>query len=305
MLYDFIHDSRDGYAVFSGDDQIIYCNPAFADFYRTPIKKLLGISFDELMRHCHAHRIGTKIDSPDVEPFLAYTRTVRRVRQFRHFEVDLYDGRWFLISEQLNDANQLMVQMKDITKLKLSLQQLESSVETLSEIAQTDELTHVANRRGFIQTVEGELDRCRRYGTPASFALLDLDLFKPINDRYGHQVGDQALIHVAEKVSSLLRPYDTLGRIGGDEFAIFLRETEQESAVDVCDRIRLAVEASPFIIEDQSIVLRLSFGVTTRKHANGFEQLYKEADIALYRAKSHGRNCVVLFDGTLPKSPSN
>lgn len=296
LLKDFVRESKDGYAVYSGNDELIYCNEAFADFYRRPVADLLGITFDALIRHCHQHRIGTKIDSPDVEPFLTYTRTVRRVRAFRHFEVDMYDGRWFLISEQLNEANELMVQMKDITKLKLSLQQLESSVESLSEIALTDELTNIANRRGFIRTVESELDRCRRNEAPASLALLDLDLFKPINDRFGHQVGDQALIHTADLVKSQLRPYDCLGRIGGDEFAIFLDEAPGESAFEVCERIRQAIEQTPLVIDTHLIDLEVSFGVTTQVHPNGFEQLYKEADTALYRAKSRGRNCVVAYD---------
>lgn len=295
LLSSFIRESNDGYAVYSSDDRMIYCNSAFADYYRTPLEDLLGVTFDELIRLCHQRRIGTKIDNPDIESFLAYARTVRRYRPFRHFEVDMYDGRWFLISEQLNEANELMVQMKDITKQKLSLQQLEHSVESLHELAQTDELTHVANRRGFIHTVESELDRCHRHEAPVSLALLDLDLFKPINDRFGHQVGDQVLIHIADQVKSHLRPYDTLGRIGGDEFAIFLGETQNESARDVCERIRLAVEDSPFMVEDEQIDLGISFGVTTRHDTPGFEQLYREADIALYQAKSRGRNCVAQF----------
>lgn len=290
----FVTDSKDGYAVYSSDDRLVYCNAAYADFYRTVIENLLHTTFEELIRYCHKHKIGCKIDSPDVESFLQYIKSVRRVRPFRHFEVDFHDGRWFLISEQLNSDKELMVQMKDITKQKLSLEKLENSVKTLSEIALTDDLTDIANRRGFIQAVERELVRCQRHQSQASLALLDVDLFKPINDHHGHQVGDQVLIHLAKHVSGLLRPYDEFGRIGGDEFAIFLSDTHAEPAFDVCDRIRKSVETTPIRINGEHISISLSIGLVSLNFDSSFEQLFEAADNALYQAKANNRNCVVM-----------
>lgn len=291
-LHRFIEDSKEGYAIYSAEDRIIYCNAVFADFYRLPVSGMVGLHFDELIRYCHKNKVGSKIDDPDVENFLSYVRTVRRCRPYRAFEVDFYDGRWFLISEQINSDGELLQQMKELTKQKLTLQYLEHSVESLSEIALTDELTKAANRRGFVQAVERELDRGARNDTPSTLALIDLDHFKPINDRFGHLVGDQILVHLSNQIQSQLRPYDVFGRIGGDEFALFLGDTNHAQAIEICERIRNTVEGNPMQVEASLIDLALSIGVTSQQASVRFEQLYQEADAALYRAKAQGRNCV-------------
>jgi diguanylate cyclase (GGDEF)-like protein len=182
--------------------------------------------------------------------------------------------------------------MKELTKHMTTLHNLEHSVESLSEIALTDELTKASNRRGFVQAVERELVRCSRANASAALALIDLDHFKSFNDRYGHFVGDQVLVHLATHIQSHLRPYDVFGRIGGDEFALFLGETNHAQALEVCERIRQTIAASPMQVKDESIPLELSIGVTTQNASVRFEQLYQEADAALYRAKAKGRNRV-------------
>lgn len=295
MVHQFIENSNEGYAIYSAEDRIVYCNGVFADCYHLSGADMIGMHFDELMRYCHRQKVGSKIDNPDVEAFLAYTRTVRRKRRYRVFEVDFYDGRWFLISEQINERGELLTQMKELTKQKLLLKHLEDSIESLNEIALTDELTQVANRRGFLQIVDIEMGRSQRKKTPIALVLLDLDLFKPINDQYGHVIGDQVLIHFTDLIKAQLRPYDVFGRIGGDEFAVFLGDTDFGQASEVCERLRNTVASTPFTHEGLPIPLSVSIGVTMHETLVRFDQLYQEADSALYCAKDKGRNCIEVY----------
>ena len=109
-------------------------------------------------------------------------------------------------------------------------------------------------------------------------------------------------MHLANHIQTLLRPYDVFGRIGGDEFALFLGDTHHAQALEVCERIRRTIAASPMQFEDESIPLELSIGVTIQNAAVRFEHLYQEADAALYRAKVQGRNSVEAHSQPLSKA---
>ncbi len=295
LLGDFVERSRDGYGIYDAHDKLVYCNPAFAELYYAPRDSLLGISFADLIRQAHAAGRAVKIDSGDVEAFVGYAVAVRRSRAFRIFEVDFVDGRWFLFSEQTNAEGALLVQIKEITKQKVLERELETSVTTLSRLALTDELTRAANRRGFVQSVEMELSRCRRTGASMTMALLDLDFFKKVNDRYGHQIGDAALVHVSKLVKQTLREYDIFGRIGGEEFAVFLSNTNQQTALEIAERIRQTIAETPLREEGIEVPMSVSVGITTEGCNTSFEQLYTEADNALYQAKESGRNRVCTY----------
>ncbi len=301
IVTEFIEPSKDGYGLFDADDVLIYCNPAYAElYYYNSRDEFLGETFEHMVRTGHEQHRGVKIDSDNVDEFIAYAKTVRRSRPFRLFEVDFIDGRWFLFSEQTGASGELLVQIKDITKQKVLERNLETTVETLSQLALTDELTRVANRRGFVESVESELNRCRRSGASMTLALLDMDFFKRVNDRFGHQAGDAALKHVADLVKKTLRNYDIFGRIGGEEFAIFLSNTSQQTALEITDRIRAEIARYPLLYNDQEVALSVSVGLTTEGCNTSFEQLYTEADAALYQAKEQGRNRVIAFGNPAP-----
>lgn len=222
---------------------------------------------------------------------------MRRQEQFRIFEVDLVDGRWLLFSEQLLPSGELLVHTKDLTRQKVTQTQLQQSVNRLHKLALTDELTQLANRRCFVDSAETELSRCQRQTGKVTMMLIDLDLFKNINDNYGHHAGDAALVHVAGLLKHALRQYDIVGRIGGEEFAIFLGSTDVETAGLIAERIRQSLEKTPLIYQQHSISLSASIGMTSQHCAAKFEQLYTEADEALYKAKANGRNRVELYEG--------
>ena len=166
--------------------------------------------------------------------------------------------------------------------------------EELRRRSETDALTGVANRRRFCQALEIECMRFTRGHAPLSLLMIDLDHFKSVNDRYGHPAGDSVLCHVAHLLLSSLRKTDLLARYGGEEFAVLLPETRMEGALVIAERIRRIVGRNTVEAGGESISVSVSVGVAS--HANDSEVdaeiLLKKADLALYRAKTAGRDRV-------------
>jgi len=164
--------------------------------------------------------------------------------------------------------------------------------------ASTDVLTGLMSRRAFTEQGDREVARAKRYGTPLSCALIDADYFKSINDSHGHGVGDLALKHLATICSRELRTSDCIGRIGGEEFAIMLPETELATAMDVSDRLRKIIASSPIEVNGTTINITASIGVAEYTEAmRNFDGLLSNADFAMYDAKNSGRNRVACYLG--------
>jgi diguanylate cyclase (GGDEF)-like protein len=165
----------------------------------------------------------------------------------------------------------------------------------LAQMAATDPLTGVANRRTLDQTLRHEWFRAQRSGQPLSLLMIDADHFKTLNDRHGHQVGDEALRSLAGIIhANVHRPTDLVARYGGEEFSVILAETDSEGARQIAERIRAQVEQLPLLGDDQS-PMTVSIGISTWTTASeiSLEQLLFAADKALYQAKERGRNRVV------------
>lgn len=160
------------------------------------------------------------------------------------------------------------------------------------ELADIDGLTHLPNRRRFEVDIDGEWERCRRYGRPMSVVMLDLDHFKRLNDEHGHLLGDQVLRESATAIGAALRTTDTAYRYGGEEFVVLLRETGLEDATVAAERLRAAVAALQ--ISDDGITVTTSAGVATRLASmSHYTELIAVADRRLYAAKGTGRDRVV------------
>jgi diguanylate cyclase (GGDEF)-like protein len=170
-------------------------------------------------------------------------------------------------------------------------------------VSLTDPLTGVANRRGFFETGERLLMRARSAREPMALIMFDLDQFKRINDRYGHHVGDEVLTAFCKVATTHLRPRDLFGRIGGEEFASLLPNTEPQDAVWLADRIRAAVETA-WRVGEHTIRTTVSAGVALSDEAAGdLTGLLASADQALYRAKAAGRNRVEISAYTAESAP--
>ena len=170
--------------------------------------------------------------------------------------------------------------------------------ERLHRLATYDGLTGCLNYQSFQATLINEVERTERYRRPLSVVIADLDGFKAINDRYGHAAGDSALMSIASALRAGVRSADLVGRIGGDEFAILLPETLTTDARQLVERLQMAVGsvATP----EQ---LTLSFGLSTWHGPDDSpSELLRRADTALYQAKQHGRDCLMVW---APRTPSS
>jgi diguanylate cyclase (GGDEF)-like protein/PAS domain S-box-containing protein len=233
------------------------------DFYRDPEERELFL--DQLKRHGRVDGFATEL----------------KTRSGRVF--------WALLNAKtltVEGQPMFMVGFQDLSEQK----QIESD---LRELATTDALTGALNRRRLFEVADEELERATRYERPLALAMLDIDHFKHVNDRFGHLVGDQALKLVVDTVRAVLRRQDYVCRYGGEELAVLLPETSLDSAHQVVERMRRAVQSISLLHEGTAVPLTLSAGVVEHRRGEGFTRLLRRADEALYEAKSAGRNRVV------------
>lgn len=161
-------------------------------------------------------------------------------------------------------------------------------------LANKDALTELANRRFFLEQFETEVERSVRHNHHLSLLVLDVDHFKQINDHYGHEAGDWALVQVAQTARRILRKQDVIGRLGGEEFGVLLPETDIADARAVAEKLRLAVEQTPIQYGDETFSLTVSIGVAEMIGQKKEDAaLFATADLRLYEAKRNGRNRVV------------
>ncbi|MDJ0895956.1 MAG: diguanylate cyclase [Alphaproteobacteria bacterium] len=200
-------------------------------------------------------------------------------------------------TETLEDQAAFMASLAD--EKEIARQELEAEIERrtaleeeLRRLATTDPLTGICNRRHFFELGEAELARWRRHGGSASLLMLDIDHFKSINDTYGHDVGDLALMEFVTAVGSKLRKADIFGRLGGEEFAVILPETPLTGAIEVAERIRAQVGKIKIECRGQrDLGFTVSVGAAEVSESRAsLKELISEADGKLYQAKQNGRN---------------
>ena len=168
------------------------------------------------------------------------------------------------------------------------------AVRRMLDRALRDPLTDLWNREKLMSAYQLERQRTRRQGTPLSLVLIDLDHFKSLNDRFGHDAGDAALVYVARLMKRRLRAIDLACRIGGEEFALLLPDTTASGAFAVADTLRRSLESTGFRYRGRRIAMTLSAGVAELgRDGNEWLQLYRAADARLYACKAQGRNCVL------------
>lgn len=191
-------------------------------------------------------------------------------------------------AERMDDIGRLATEFQDLVGT------LEQKISQLKRQAYSDPLTALGNRRWLAEAASTEIARARRARAPLSVIAFDLDHFKRVNDDFGHDVGDVVLIAIAETAKRILRPYDLVARIGGEEFCALLPETDIRQAVQIADRLRLAIAALK-IDELQGRQVTTSIGVhEARLLKESFRDMLRLADEQLYEAKAGGRNRVAM-----------
>ena len=217
----------------------------------------------------------------------------KSVSDIRDIEVRMRtsEGRVFIaemaaILLDYNGAPSMLVALNDISQRK------EMEAELFRQ-ASTDSLTGISNRGYFQNQAEQEVRRARRFARDMTAMMIDIDHFKPINDTYGHAAGDSVIQGVVKRALESLRQSDSIGRIGGEEFAVVLPETSLAAAYDVADRLRAHIEEKPIIAGSAAIACTVSIGIAQLSAQDGgIEDLLHRADTALYAAKNKGRNRV-------------
>lgn len=197
---------------------------------------------------------------------------------------------------QLNaqkSRDELRSTQEKVKKSEERINELERELETTSDLVRHDQLTGVLNRRGLEDMFNKEVARALRHDTILCVGLLDLDNFKKLNDSLGHDVGDQALIHLASVCRETLRPQDTVARYGGEEFIILLPETPLEDAAVALTRLQRELTKKFFLNDNEKVLITFSAGVTQMLPEDTQTTVIKRADEAMYKAKQTGKNRVV------------
>ena len=212
------------------------------------------------------------------------------------------DLRWTLIREvdRLLKAHNKLAEQLDSThhyleQMEFDSRQLSDELNRARMLSMTDELTGLPNRRAFLQRLEDEVARVQRYGFPLSRALIDLDYFKQVNDKYGHAGGDEVLSLYAKNILSIFRHHDLVARYGGEEFAVLLPNTDTEGSLRALTKVRNRAAETHWHSDGETLkVPTFSAGVSFYKPGETASAFIERADKALYRAKRMGRNRVEL-----------
>lgn len=187
----------------------------------------------------------------------------------------------------------------EIASLRLALKRrnahLAQAMARIEELAVTDELTGLYNRRQLMRILRRQKGLADRGSYAFSIGFVDLDFFKQINDTYGHGVGDQALVAVAQEIRRSLREVDYVARLGGEEFVVVLAQTDYPAALRIAERLRQDLECMVVDVDEAQpgLVLTASIGIATYHPQEPLQDLMHRADTALYAAKGCGRNCIV------------
>lgn len=204
------------------------------------------------------------------------------------------------------DPSELRVRLRTGRRILYLLDQLTTARETLRDLAAHDPLTKLWNRTSVIELLQNEIERAQRQGASVGVVIIDLDHFKQVNDTHGHLVGDQVLCEVARVTNEMTRPYDAVGRFGGEEFLMVLPGCDQINATSHAERIRQAFARAVVKTDVGEVRFTASFGVTAvgpDAYVN-VEAAIRSADFAMYTAKRAGRNRVEFLPATAELTPA-
>ncbi len=231
-------------------------------------------------------------------PLVNLARAAQKIGQ-GHLETRVVEKTSDEIRDLAHSLNEMAANLKrTMASRQELLHEVELRIQTEKELerqATTDELTKLLNRRAFSVHLKKEVQRAKRYNTPLSILMFDLDYFKKVNDTYGHDIGDHVLVEVSRLVKSMVRDQDVVARWGGEEFMVILPHTEESAAMQIGERIRQTIEEHPFGTPPK---VTASIGITGHRPLDNCDVLINRVDLALYNAKSAGRNRVELASGT-------
>jgi len=283
-----------GIVVLDREHRVQFVNRAFRRFWRVPDELAESRqSFVRLMYH--GRGITAYAVSHDrLGDYVAKQMDLIRSGEDRPLNIALCNGEVIQFRcKPLPDGGRLLTYG--------NVSELARQAEALERLASVDGMTGLNNRRHFLVLAESEWSRFRRYGRPLALLMIDIDLFKSINDKYGHDVGDEVIKSVADILQKHKRTSDVAGRLGGEEFALILPEATLDRAFRAAERLRQLVADLAINIEAHRLSVTISIGASAGDvDMSGVDELLKQADVALYEAKRTGRNRVCRFDRGQP-----
>ncbi|MBB4481138.1 diguanylate cyclase [Rhizobium etli] len=287
----------DGVAMYDSKGFLVFCNDQYRSaFPLSGDARVVGAHISDILRRVVETGERPGVVEGDPEEWIKLASTT--LHSNKDEEVQLHNGDWRSIRTRLAEDGAAMAVVSDITATKQAEIALRLSAEQLRNLAETDGLTGIVNRRTFDESFARETGGSARKNTPFSLLMVDIDRFKAYNDTYGHPAGDQCLRVVSKCLrQSVSRPADIVARYGGEEFVVFLPDTSAKGAMIVAEQFarRLAKEnilhsGSEFGRVTASIGISCATGATLRASPN---RLLAEADAALYEAKTQGRNRIL------------
>ena len=283
----------DGIYFLDDDKKIIYWNEGAERYTGYKHSEVLG-------RHCW-DSILMPVNSQGVKLCNGSCPISQTIADGRRREIEVYihhkEGHRVPISMRvapiMGSNNQVIVAVEIFNENspKFALHQ---KIEELQNLALLDSLVELGNRRYIEINLKGRLEELKRYGWQFGILFIDIDHFKNINDLYGHDIGDKVLKMVGKTILNSIRPFDVLGRWGGEEFIVILANINQDNLYSVANRFRLLVEQSNISNGTETICATVSIGATLALRDDTIKTLVKRADELMYQGKGSGRNCVTM-----------
>ena len=288
MIQALVDNAIDSAWVIGQDNEILYVNPAAEALTGWPSDDLVGASLDIILPE-ELQGVHVQI----VRDFARGKRTATVLGQVREFQIRHRSGnlidveiKAFGLPATDDGTCRYGAFISDICARK-------GLERELTRQATTDPLTGLLNRRSFFDQAADEMGRARRYGRPLAVLMCDIDRFKSVNDRHGHGVGDEVLMAVSNRCQATLRQSDRLARLGGEEFAILLPESDMAGARQTGERLRRLIAERACQTSIGPLTVTVSVGCATLEcDDEAIDAVLARADAALYRAKSQGRNRV-------------
>ena len=289
-------------AIVDREGRILCHNPSFEplklnlpratsipDFLSAPSRAL----FDEFLKNALAERTRKQANLEIAGETRGW--------DFSSLIIPLPDARVLFIAEPVfavHDLESITAELESIKRaLAIKETELRAVIAQADEVSHTDPLTFLPNRKRILADLQREVIFSDRYGTPLAISLIDIDHFKPVNDNYGHLVGDKVLRTLAMELREHIRHPDTLGRYGGEEFLVVLPHSTVSAAAEQAERLLKHVRSLVIPSDEEKISVTISIGLAQYKvHQEDWQQFLSRADVALYQAKNKGRNCWVVFE---------
>lgn len=276
-------------ALYGADDRLQAANPAYCEAYHCdPAERL---AWRDMMRANFEQSRGPVVETDDIEAWLTNADARRGTVPYRSFEAGFHDGRWIMVTETVCPKGRLLFYGIDIASLRSESRMLRLERDAARRNSWTDQLTGVPNRRYMMDRLdswfETQKDR-QKFGNHA-IAVIDLDHFKAINDQYGHDVGDNILVSFCREAVSAIRVQDLFGRIGGEEFLLFIPNCSIKSAHRRLEVLLRKVSQSVVIPEHPALRYTFSAGLVRVQEDEEIHEAIRRADQLLYDAKSAGR----------------